>query len=51
MLIEGSLDVMVDAETYSLTSGDAIRFLADKPHSYRNTSAQTVRFQSILSYA
>ena len=51
VLTDGNLDVAVGSETYSLNQGDAIRFQADRPHSYRNTTDREVRFQTILSYS
>jgi transcriptional regulator with XRE-family HTH domain len=48
---EGDLEIIVESETYTLAAGDAIRFKADKTHTYRNPSDKIVRFQNILYYS
>lgn len=50
LLSEGNLELIVGLETYSLTQGDAIRYQADKPHTYRNLTDTIVRFQNIIYY-
>jgi len=50
LLSEGNLELMVGLETYSLTQGDAIRYQADKAHTYRNLTDKIVRFQNIIYY-
>lgn len=50
LLTEGTLEITVGPEIHRLTQGDAIRFQADKPHTYRNPTDNIARFQSILYY-
>lgn len=50
LLSEGDLELVIGSETYRLTKGDAIRYQADKPHIYRNSTDTIVRFQNIIYY-
>lgn len=51
LLNEGTLEVEVKGETYTLHPGDAIRFHSDSPHQYRNPAIAPARFQNIIFYA
>ena len=47
---EGAMEVEIDNKIYRLASGDAIRYLADKAHCYRNITQSKVSFQHIIYY-
>ena len=46
----GGLDVCIGGEWKTLRPGAGIRFAGDKAHAYRNSSANTVHFQSLIHY-
>ncbi|MEY8001976.1 helix-turn-helix domain-containing protein [Clostridium sp. Mt-5] len=46
----GELEMIIGQDVYKLKCGDAIRYLANKPHCYRNTTNNTVSFQNIIYY-
>ncbi|WP_437889760.1 helix-turn-helix domain-containing protein [Phytobacter sp. V91] len=48
--IAGILDICVDGQWQTLTAGMGIRFNGDKPHAYRNSTASTVHFHSLIHY-
>lgn len=50
IVTEGEMEVCIGDSTYRLSTGDAIRYLADKPHCYRNVTDVRVRFQHIIYY-
>lgn len=50
LITEGNVIIDIGPETLELAPGDAIRFKADKPHTYYNHTDKPVRFQSILYY-
>lgn len=50
MVIEGQLELMVDGVWHQLGAGEALRFQADCPHSYRNASAENVRLHDLIHY-
>ncbi len=45
---EGELCITIDSKTYTISEGDSIHFLADKPHSYVNNQSRQVRFQNLI---
>ena len=47
---EEELILTVDGVTRTLTTGEALRFAADCPHSYRNESGHSVRFHDLIHY-
>lgn len=47
---KGVLTLKLAAESYVLSSGDAIRFQADKPHVYMNKETKMVQFQCVIYY-
>lgn len=49
-VIEGTLEITVEGETFVLEAGDALRFKADKQHLYRNPTDAITRFQNIIFY-
>jgi len=50
IVISGQLELAVDGQWYSLASGEAMRFQADRPHAYRNASQETVRIHDLIHY-
>ena len=50
LLTEGALEITIENETHRLNAGDAIRFQADRPHTYRNPGDRVARFQNIIYY-
>jgi transcriptional regulator with XRE-family HTH domain len=50
IVTEGIMEVIIGTETHCLNKGDAIRFPADKKHSYRNNTDQQAFFQNIIYY-
>lgn len=48
---DGTLTVAVGDETHELEAGDAIQFVADLPHGYRNRGTSPVRAYLVMSYA
>jgi XRE family transcriptional regulator, regulator of sulfur utilization len=47
----GSLEVDLLGETYSLAAGDVLSFRADRPHTYRNSSAERAVAYAFVSLA
>lgn len=50
LLTEGDLELVVGSEAYMLKQGDAIRYQADQPHNYYNSTDNIARFQIIIYY-
>ena len=44
------MEVIVGEIVYKLTKGDAIRYMADEKHIYRNTSNKCARFHHKIYY-
>lgn len=49
-VFSGKLAVTAGDESFELNEGDSIHFLADVPHSYRNSGTDTVWLSDILYY-
>lgn len=49
-LIEGVLEVTIGEDVYVLNKGDAIRYLANKEHIYRNLTDKQISFHHIIYY-
>ena len=49
-LIEGVLEVTIGEDVYALNKGDAIRYLANKEHIYRNLTDKCISFHHIIYY-
>lgn len=47
---QGILDLALDGEVYTVRSGEAIRFPADRPHGYRNGSGELARLHMLILY-
>lgn len=50
VVVKGVLEISFGAETLRLSSGDAILFQADTPHSYRNTSKTELLAYLVMTY-
>ncbi|MEJ4043561.1 helix-turn-helix domain-containing protein [Erwinia sp. SLM-02] len=50
IVIEGRLELCVTGVWQSVAAGDALRFQADRPHAYRNSGEQPVRFYNLIHY-
>ena len=49
-LVEGVLEITIGEDVYVLNKGDAIRYLANKVHIYRNLSDKLTNFHNIIYY-
>jgi XRE family transcriptional regulator, regulator of sulfur utilization len=49
-VFEGELSVGVEASEYRLAAGDAIRFRADRAHSYTNPGSRLSRLSMVIHY-
>jgi transcriptional regulator with XRE-family HTH domain len=50
VLAQGSLEIAFGEERYRLDYGDAIHFVADKPHAYRNAGPIEALFYLVMTY-
>ena len=50
VVISGVLDLCLQGEWLTLTSGEGRRFAGDLAHAYRNSGAQTAHFHSLIHY-
>jgi len=50
-LFNGELTVRVDQQEYHLSQGDSIRFRADRPHAYQNSSDSLVKISLVIHYS
>ncbi|POT55260.1 XRE family transcriptional regulator [Citrobacter amalonaticus] len=48
--ISGQLEMCIDGQWRTIAAGEGVRFAGDKPHAYRNSSAQTAHFHSLIHY-
>ncbi|WP_342320591.1 XRE family transcriptional regulator [Kosakonia sp. BYX6] len=51
IVISGVLDMCIQGQWKTLTSGQGVRFAGDEAHAYRNSSAQTALFHSLIHYS
>lgn len=49
MVVEGELTLDVDGMDYQVGAGDAVAFVADRPHGYRNLGAEPLRFTMVVA--
>ncbi|GIM48121.1 transcriptional regulator [Collibacillus ludicampi] len=47
---QGALDIIYEQKTYTIRQESAIRFLADKPHTYYNGTESVTRAQLLIYY-
>lgn len=50
IVLRGTMEVLVEGDWISLAEGDAVRFLADRPHGYRNMQAEAATFLNLIHY-
>jgi len=50
VVTRGEVEVVIENLIYTLSYGDAIKYLANKSHCYRNKTNDTVGFQHIIYY-
>lgn len=50
IVIEGTIEVLVDGEWHILTNGEGLRFQANQAHGYRNTTNKLARFHDLIHY-
>ncbi len=51
VVASGHLELKVGAETFLLGAGDAVNFVADRPHSYINTHAEECWMYLVVNYS
>ena len=49
-VFDGELIIHIQGQDYRLTSGDAIRFKADRPHTYSNPGSTVTRLSMTIYY-
>lgn len=49
-VFSGRVDIQAGEETFSLGTGDSLRFLADVPHSYHNPGGEETQLSMLLYY-
>ena len=50
-VFSGNVEIVAAEQIFILSEGDSIRFLADVPHSYRNTGSNEAQLSMLLYYA
>lgn len=50
VVIEGSMDILVDGNWHALSNGEGMRFNANQPHGYRNLTSKTATIHDIIHY-
>jgi transcriptional regulator with XRE-family HTH domain len=51
VVVEGTVEIVLDDEVHRLEAGDAILFEADTPHAYRNVGSQDALMYLVMTYA
>lgn len=51
LVLEGKIDVFINGHWRTLNKREGIRFNADQPHGYRNTTRVSACFNNIIHYA
>lgn len=51
LVVRGTMEVLVEESWIALGEGEAVRFPADRPHGYRNPSAEPAVFHNLIHYA
>lgn len=47
---KGVLEIRIEQETYLINQGNAIRFVADRPHCYYNPTARPLHYHVVIYY-
>lgn len=50
IVIEGTMEVLINSLWKALNKGEGLRFHADKPHGYRNITSQIACFYNMIHY-
>lgn len=50
IVIQSSMEILVDGQWQKLSNGEGIRFNANQPHGYRNLTDKTAIFHDIIHY-
>ncbi|RDE22487.1 XRE family transcriptional regulator [Motiliproteus coralliicola] len=50
MVIEGTMELLLEGQWRPLQQGEAIRFAADQPHGYRNLGDKPAVFHNLIHY-
>lgn len=50
VVLEGEMELSIDGEWRTLSTGDAVRFAADQAHAYRNRRGETARIHDLIHY-
>ncbi|CAM2779959.1 helix-turn-helix domain-containing protein [Legionella worsleiensis] len=50
IVVDGTMELLVNGVWKSLRQGEGIRFNANQPHGYRNTTSETVSFHDVIHY-
>lgn len=50
VVVEGEMELRIDARWQTLRVGEGLRFFADRPHAMRNNSDKRLRFHDVIHY-
>lgn len=50
IVVDGTLEVLIEGEWQALARGEAARFAADREHGYRNRGADSATFHNLIHY-
>lgn len=50
VVLRGAMQILVDGAWRALAQGDAVRFVADRPHGYRNPHGEAAVFHNLIHY-
>jgi transcriptional regulator with XRE-family HTH domain len=50
IVLQGSLEITVSGESFTVEQGNAIRFLADQPHIYKNIASIEAHYHVLIYY-
>lgn len=50
IVTEGEIEININDKKFTLQKGDSIKFMANKPHAYKNINQERAVFQNIILY-
>lgn len=50
IVVDGTIEILVDGKWQSLKKGEGLRFQANQPHGYRNLSKKTASIHDLIHY-
>ncbi len=50
IVVDGKMEVLVNGIWQSLSKGEGLRFNANQPHGYRNTTSEIICFHDVIHY-